>query len=166
MKNLFVVNGKMSLKRLAASLAGAAVTLVAGALFSINAPVVYAGLDLPSFAPPVWAFGVVWPVLFLLMAVASYRIHMLGGKEENAAVRSAVSAYVTQLIFNAFWSALFFGFDLKIAAFADLLILLFYAVLTAVRFFRLDKTAGWLFVPYVLWLVFAAALNLAVILLN
>ncbi|MDR3645521.1 MAG: tryptophan-rich sensory protein [Clostridia bacterium] len=167
MKNVFLVNGNFRLSTLLLSLLAVALAGMIGALFSIHAPTVYSNLMLPSFAPPSWVFAVVWPVLYVLMAVAAYRIRMLAlpGKE-SAAVHAALSDYIVQLVFNVLWSALFFGFGLRTAAFADIIILLFYIAVTTIRFYRLDKTAGWLMVPYLIWVIFAAILNLAVLILN
>lgn len=163
MANLFKVNGKFSLSKLAGALA---ITLGAGAvagLMSMNAAAIYAALDLPSFAPPTWVFMPVWTVLYLLMGLALYRILMY---EPTPDRKAATFYYSLQLIFNLLWSLLFFVLQLRLAAFVGLVILFFYIVVTTVKFFKIDKPSGFLMVPYLLWVVFAGILNFAVVMLN
>ena len=118
----------------------------------------------PPLAPPGWLFPVVWTVLFILMGVASYLVLTSGGDEE--AIVSALSVYALQLGVNFFWSILFFTLSLCTLAFFWLLLLWVLVGITTMRFYRLSKTAGYLMIPYVLWVTFAAYLNLAICILN
>lgn len=162
--NILKVEGRFNLKKLAASLLLALGAGFLGGLFSMSARTVYASLNLPAFSPPMWLFAPVWIVLYLLMALAFYRILLYGKDAEGA--KSARSAYYTQLIFNVLWSLLFFGFSLRVAAFVDSLILLFYSILCIIRFRKLDKPAALLMLPNAIWVLYAAILNLAIVILN
>ena len=160
------MNGKFSLKKLIVSLLVVVLAGLIGWLFSINAKDIYQTLNLPSFAPPAAAFGIIWPIMYLLMAFSAYRISMLRKPHEKDDAYNALSYYTIQLIFNVLWSVLFFGFQLRGAALADIVILLFYVILTTIRFFKLDKLAGYVMIPYILWVLYATILNIAVVFLN
>ena len=118
----------------------------------------------PPLAPPGWLFPVVWTVLYILMGVASYLVITSGGNED--AITSALSVYALQLGVNFFWSILFFTLSLCTVAFLWLLLLWVLVLITTARFFRLSPAAGYLMLPYVLWVTFAAYLNLAICILN
>jgi benzodiazapine receptor len=162
--NIFKVNGLLSLKKLAAALVLTLGASVLGAVFSVNAGEIYACLNLPAYAPPTFLFEPVWIVLFILMGLSFYRI--LLSDKCLPDIKRARSLFFTQLVFNLLWSILFFGFSLRIAAFLDILILLFYIIMTIIKFYKLDRPAAWLLLPYALWVVYAAILNLSIVLLN
>ncbi|MEI6378710.1 MAG: TspO/MBR family protein [Candidatus Falkowbacteria bacterium] len=124
----------------------------------------YAALARPSIAPPNWLFGPVWTLLFLLMAIAAWRIWRLGLKK--AGVRRALGWYWAQLILNVCWSLVFFGAHSPYWA-LYVIIALWLAIFAAIfHFSRLDKTAAWLLAPYLLWVSFASILNYAFWMLN
>ncbi|WP_243428140.1 TspO/MBR family protein [Clostridium rhizosphaerae] len=118
----------------------------------------------PSFAPPEWVFGIVWTILYLLMAIAAYRIWLKGKKEAN--VRKALTLYGIQLLLNFLWTIIFFRFRLIGLAFFELMLLLIFTLLTTFEFFRIDKIAGILMIPYILWVSFAGVLNFTFWMLN
>lgn len=118
----------------------------------------------PPLAPPGWLFPVVWTILFILMGVASYLVLTSGGSEEQ--IMRAISVYALQLAVNFFWSILFFTLSLCTVAFLWLLLLWVLVGITTVRFYRLSKTAGYLMIPYILWVTFAGYLNFAICILN
>lgn len=124
----------------------------------------YLALKMPSFAPPGWIFGPVWTVLYIMMGVAAYRIFRLGW--DQAAVRSALLMFTIQLFFNLIWTPLFFGWQLRGVAFLDIILLLVFLTITTLKFYRLDPGAGYLLMPYVLWVSFASVLNLSFWYLN
>lgn len=163
MKNILKVSGKWNGRRLAGALALTFAAGAVGGLFAMHAGDVYSSLLLPPFAPPASLFSPVWTVLYLLAGLAFYRILLL---PPSAARRKALFYYALQLIFNAVWPLLFFTLGLRLAALLDLVILLVYTALAARNFHRLDKAAGLLMLPYVLWLVFAVLLNGGVVWLN
>jgi tryptophan-rich sensory protein len=117
----------------------------------------------PSWTPPSWLFGPVWTVLYLAMAVAGWLVWRRGGW---AAHRGALTLFLVQLTLNAIWSGLFFGLHSPGLAMIEILLLWIAILLTARAFFRVSPLAGWLLVPYLLWVSFASVLNFAVWQLN
>jgi benzodiazapine receptor len=130
-----------------------------GAAASVQAKSFYGQLAQPAWAPPSWVFGPVWTVLYVLMAVAAWLVWRSGGFRQN---RLALGFFLVQLVFNALWSWLFFGWRLGGWAFADILALLVSLAITLVLFWRVRRAAGVLLIPYLLWVTFAAVLNFVV----
>jgi len=128
-----------------------------GALASADAPVFYAALARPPWAPPAWVFGPVWTALFLAMALAAWQVWRL--PEDSRARTRALGLFVVQLGANALWSWLFFAWHLGGLAFAEVLVFWVLIASTLVAFWRLKRSAGWLLVPYLAWVTFAAVLN-------
>ena len=124
----------------------------------------FKSLNKPSLTPPGWLFPVVWTVLFLLMGIASYLIWKNGRPRQS--VRRALTIYGVQLAFNFLWSMLFFNMGLYLTAFFELIALWLLILSTTMRFYRLSRVAGYLLVPYLLWVAFAGYLNFGVYLLN
>jgi tryptophan-rich sensory protein len=116
----------------------------------------------PSWNPPSWVFGPVWTTLYVLMGVAIWRAWRAGGPAATRLVR----LYFVQLFFNALWSVLFFGLKQPAWALADILVLWVLLVWLQAGLWRSDRAAGALWVPYVLWVSFATALNAAIVRLN
>lgn len=114
----------------------------------------------PPLSPPMWLFPVVWTILFVLMGIASY---LVVGKEGAA---KALTLYAIQLIFNFFWSIWFFNLGCYLFAFLWLLCLWGLILATMVLFYRISKPAGYLLLPYLLWVTFAGYLNFGVYLCN
>lgn len=118
----------------------------------------------PPLSPPGWLFPVVWTSLYILMGVASYIvIESTASREEK---ERALGVYLVQLVFNFLWSIIFFSLGLYYFAFIWLLALLVLIIISAWRFFKIDKTAGVLIIPYIIWVIFAGYLNLAIAYLN
>ena len=134
-----------------------------GAVASVNAATFYAELVRPAWAPPGWLFGPVWITLYTLMAVAAWQVWRQGG---FGVARVALPLFLAQLLINAAWSWLFFGWQLGLFAFLDILLLLLLIVATVVAFWRHSRLAGALLLPYLLWVGFAALLNFSVWQLN
>lgn len=126
-------------------------------------PTWYEGLAKPDFNPPNWLFGPVWTILYALMAVALWRVVNLAS---GAARRRAVSAFGIQLMLNAAWSVVFFGLQSITGGLVVIALLDVAIFATIAEFGRIDRLAGWLLVPYVIWVSFAALLNLAIFVLN
>ena len=124
----------------------------------------YQSLIKPSFTPPSWLFGVVWPILYLLMAIAAYRVWLKGRSGEDTT--KALILYGIQLFLNFMWTILFFRFRLIGLAFFELMLLLVFILLTTFEFFKHDKLAGVLMIPYILWVSFAGVLNFTFWMLN
>ncbi|MBI2445503.1 tryptophan-rich sensory protein [Candidatus Micrarchaeota archaeon] len=124
----------------------------------------YVPLVKPDFAPPNWVFGPAWTLLYLLMGVALYLVWMQGW--QKPAVRNAVAVFGVQLLLNGLWSFLFFGLHSPLLALLDIVLLLAAIVWTMKAFWGVSRMAAYLLVPYLLWVVFATALNVAIWRLN
>ncbi len=136
-----------------------------GSLFTRGAiPDWYANLNKPSFTPPNWLFGPVWTILYLLMAISAFIIWKKG--LANPAVRIALAFYLIQLVLNALWSVIFFGWNMPGLSFIEILLLWTAIGLTIITFARVSIPAALLLVPYILWVSFAAVLNFSIWLLN
>jgi translocator protein len=122
----------------------------------------YAGLAKPWFTPPNWLFGPVWTVLYAAMAVAVWRI----GIPANTQQFRAVVLFVVQLVLNGVWSPAFFGLESPLLGLVIIVPLAFVLSKTVTAFWRLDRAAGMLLVPYLLWVIYAVALNTGIYALN
>ncbi len=131
---------------------------------SSSIPTWYAGVSKPAFNPPNWVFAPVWTALFILMGISLYLVWNKG-LQVNA-VKIAVAVFAIQLILNVLWSVLFFGLKSPLYAFIEIIILWLSILFTIVLFFRISRTAGYLLVPYILWVSFAALLNFSIWRLN
>lgn len=123
----------------------------------------YVFLEKPAFAPPNWLFAPAWITLYTLMGLAAF---LVWRKRNLAGAKLALWLYGVHLGFNALWSVIFFGLKNPGLAFLEILVLLILIVVVAVKFFRIEKIAGFLFIPYILWVTFAAVLNFAIWQLN
>lgn len=137
-----------------------AIAAAIGATGSMNAATFYQALNLPSFAPPSSVFGPVWSILYLLMGIAAWLIWRERGS--FAAASTALSLYLIQLVVNAVWSWAFFNWHTGLGSFAIIVILWILLVLTLIQFWRINKLAGVLLLPYLAWVSFAAVLNYTV----
>jgi benzodiazapine receptor len=124
----------------------------------------YTTLEKPFFNPPNWIFGPVWTLLYILMGYAAGRVW--SSTATDGFKRSALTAYVVQLLLNAAWSILFFTLQAPLVALVEML-LLWATILWCLRWFKqVDGVAWKLLVPYLMWVSFAAVLNGAIVLLN
>lgn len=123
----------------------------------------YTSLSKPSWNPPGWVFGPVWTVLYAAMAVGAWLVWRRGGW---AVQPRALGLFCVQLALNAAWSPVFFGMQ-RIGLALVVMMLLWVAIAaTMVEFFRVSRGAGWLLVPYLAWVSFAAVLNFTLWRLN
>ena len=121
-------------------------------------------LNKPPLSPPGWIFPVVWTILYLAMGLASYLVYKADAPQYKK--NSALLFYGLQLFFNFFWSIIFFGWEMYLFAFIWILVLWLLIIITTVKFWDINKTAGYLMMPYLLWVTFAAYLNLGIYILN
>ncbi|BBF43232.1 integral membrane protein [Lachnospiraceae bacterium KM106-2] len=153
---------KVNWKHLIISLA---ISLGIGGLAGIltsNSMDVYSGFVKPPLSPPGIAFPIVWTILFTLMGISAYLIY-----ESNSEKRdSAIQIYALQLLLNFSWSIVFFNLQNQLLAFFVLIALWICILIMILRFTKINKTAGYLQIPYLLWVTFAGYLNLAIYLLN
>jgi len=162
----------------------------AGTLFTEpSIPTWYAALAKPDFSPPNWLFAPVWTTLYILMAIAAWRVwRIVGLRPASPLARSAskgevavagsragegrrginkeMAAWGVQLLLNFLWTPLFFGAHLILLALVEMALLWLAILATLILFWRKDRIAGLLFVPYLAWVSFAFALNLAIWRLN
>lgn len=124
----------------------------------------FADLNKPPLSPPGWLFPVVWTILFVLMGAASYLV--LTSEKPQQVVDRALRLYVVQLGVNFFWSIFFFGQSRYLFSFLWLVLLWLLILATAIRFYRIMPLAGYLLLPYLIWVTFAGYLNLGICLLN
>lgn len=117
----------------------------------------YQTLNQPPLAPPAILFPIVWTILYILMGISAYIVEKNNG---------SLTIYYLQLFVNALWSIIFFVFKLRFLAFLWIILLLFLVIKIIKDFIQINKIAGYLQIPYLLWLIFATYLNLGVYILN
>ncbi len=143
---------------LAAFLALAFAVAAAGGLATSSSVATwYPMLRKPAWNPPAWVFGPVWSALYVAMSIAAWRVWRRRGVGDLA-----LCLYFAQLTANLAWSFCFFLARSPLAGLLDIVALLGLLVATTAAFFRVDRVAGWLLVPYVAWVSFAAAFNAAI----
>lgn len=123
----------------------------------------FEGLDKPFFMPPNSVFGPVWTVLYLAIGVAGW---LIWRAERGRDRTEALSLWVAQLVVNALWSPVFFGAERPGWALVVIAVLIVLVARTGWATRRVDVRAVWLLAPYLAWIVFAAALNLGIVILN
>ena len=131
--------------------------LIIGGLASSNTAddVWYQALIKSPLNPPGYVFGIVWPILYLLMSISAFRTF-----DETK------DLFLIQLLFNTLWSWLFFAFQMPFIALLNIWLLIYLNIKINLKMFYQDKLSGLLFIPYVLWLFFASYLNLFIVLNN
>ena len=135
-----------------------------GSVFtSMGQPEWYDTLRKPEWTPPGWLFGPVWTALYLAMAIAAWRVWTRTGW---SGLRGPLGLFFAQLVLNVAWSGIFFGLRMPGLAFFEIVMLAAAIAATSVAFWRVSRLAGWLMVPYLLWVLFASMLNLSIWQLN
>lgn len=119
----------------------------------------------PSFNPPAWVFAPVWSMLYIMMGIAAGLVWNRIDYEKEA-VSKALLFFVIQLVLNAAWSLIFFGLKNPLLALIEIVLLWLMIYETYIKFIKIDKIAGYLFIPYLLWVSFAAVLNASIWWLN
>jgi benzodiazapine receptor len=156
------------MKRAAGILVSVVVCELAGVIGSLfttpSIPGWYAGLTKPPFNPPNWIFGPVWTVLYALMGLAAYLVFEKGFKRPE--VKKGLSVFAAQLLLNVLWSIVFFGAHVIFGAVVVIVLLWTLILATILLFRRISRAAACLLVPYVLWVSFAAVLNVSLYVLN
>lgn len=132
------------------------------ALLTMNSMQIYSRINQPPLSPPSWLFPIVWTILFILMGIASYIV--FDSSQNNK--MPAFFVYALQLILNFTWTMIFFNLGNYWLAFGIIVLLLILICLNIFLFAKIDKTAGILLIPYLLWVAFATYLNLAIAIIN
>ncbi len=125
---------------------------------------IYQTIDRPALAPPAILFPIVWTILYVLMGIGSAMVYNTAADEKNKT--QALFLYGLQLAVNFFWSILFFNQRAFLLSFLWLVLLWVLIILMIASFDKVNKTAAWLQVPYLLWVTFAGYLNWMIYLLN
>ena len=136
---------------------------VGGAITATSVDNWYQALEKPSFNPPDWVFAPVWTTLYIVMRVAAWRVWRLRSFEVTG---KALALFTVQLTLNLAWSFLFFGLQRVDLALVEIMIFLFSIIVTSIMFWRVDRLAGILFVPYGAWVSYATIINTSIWLLN
>lgn len=118
----------------------------------------------PPLSPPGWIFPIVWTILYILMGYASYLIYTSDASEHD--IKNALKYYVAQLAVNFLWSFIFFSLKWYFTAFISILLLWTLIFLTIREFYKINKTAAYLLIPYLIWVTFAGYLTAGITLLN
>lgn len=126
----------------------------------------YAVLNKPFFNPPDYVFAPVWTTLYVLMGISLFLIWKNKNSKKEKAKSQGIELYFAQLLFNIFWSIVFFGLHSPLAGLIAIVILWILIFKTIKVFSKVDKTAAYLLYPYLFWVSFASILNLFVVLLN
>ena len=131
--------------------------LVLGGLASSNTStdVWYQVLNKSELNPPGYVFGIVWPILYILMSVSAYRTFTDTGR-----------VFFIQLVFNTAWSWMFFSFHMPLVALLNIWLLIYLNASLTLKMYKIDRLSAILYSPYVLWLLFASYLNLFIVLNN
>jgi tryptophan-rich sensory protein len=123
----------------------------------------YASINKPVFTPPGWVFGPAWTTLYILMGISFY---LVWSKTNFVGYQRALLFFVIQLVLNALWSILFFGLRQPLYALMEILVLWVIILITLLQFYKIDKTAGLILLPYLAWVSFATLLNFFIVKLN
>lgn len=123
----------------------------------------YTTLNKPTFNPPGWIFGPVWTLLYIMIWVSFYFVWKVDFKKKN---KQAIGIYSLQLFLNLIWSFLFFWLRNPFASLIEIIILWCAILANMIVFYRIEKTAGLLLLPYLLWVSFAMILNYSIFALN
>ena len=131
--------------------------LVLGGLASSNTStdVWYQSLNKSDLNPPGFVFGIVWPILYILMSISAYRTF-----SETSRI------FFIQLVFNTAWSWMFFAFHMPFLALLNIWMLIYWNTSLAFKMIKIDKLSAILYSPYVIWLIFASYLNLFIVINN
>lgn len=116
----------------------------------------------PSFAPPGILFGIIWTILYVLMGLSSFYIY----ESMSCHKANCLLLYGLNLVLNFSWPIIFFNLEARLFAFLFILLLDVVVILMTLCFYGIDKKAGYLNIPYIIWLLFATILNLSVYILN
>lgn len=136
-----------------------------GSIFTVSAIAGwYSGLVKPALNPPNWLFGPAWITLYTLMGIAAFLVWQKGLDKKE--IKTALEIFILQLLLNAIWSVIFFGWQSPAWAFINIILLWLAILWTIMVFYRISKPAAYLLLPYILWVSFAAYLNYSIWMLN
>ena len=155
----------MNRKKIEVLIISVLIPLLVGSVSSLlsgNMRNMYKTIKQPPLSPPAIVFPIVWTILYILMGVASYFIFNSISEHRTKALK----IYKISLIFNFFWSIIFFGIAYYLLAFVWLIVLIYIIINMMIVFYRIKPLAAYLLIPYLVWCLFAAYLNFGVYILN
>ena len=136
-----------------------------GSIFTVpSIPTWYAALQKPPFTPPNWLFAPAWITLYLLMGISASLVWQRG--LDNRQNRMALIIFLVQLVLNVLWSIVFFGFESPLSGIVVIVLLWVAILITMLKFMRISTLAGFILIPYIGWVTFAAILNVSIFILN
>lgn len=135
------------------------------ALLTMGNMDIYKNLEQPALSPPGILFPIVWSVLYILMGISAAMVYEKRESSPSLA-KEGLYLYASNLVLNFAWSIIFFNFNAFLLSFIWLLLLLFTIIRMIMVFYKVDKVAGYLQIPYVIWVAFAGYLNFGIWLLN
>ncbi len=156
--------GTINLKKLITSIILPVGVGVLSALFTMGSMDIYGEINSPPLSPPGVVFPIVWTILFTLMGISLYRVRV--AKRSNADKEKGYRAFALQLIFNFLWSIVFFNLRAYTFSAIWLVALIILIVANIIYFYKVDKGAAYLLIPYLIWCVFALYLNIGIAILN
>lgn len=127
----------------------------------INKSIDYNYLVNPPLSPPSYLFPIVWSILYLLIGI-SYYIYRKNNNDDPLTIK----LYYIQLILNYLWSIIFFTLKLRTLAVIWIIVLAITIIYLMIRFYKEERTSFYLFIPYILWVLFATYLNIGIVVLN
>lgn len=125
-----------------------------------GSPDLFNEINKPSFAPPKVLFPIVWTILYILMGISSYIIY------KNKDANNSLKVYLLNLLVNMLWTPIFFRFKWFLFSFIWIVLLDIIVIIMIIKFNKINKTASYLQIPYLIWIIFASILNLSIYLLN
>jgi tryptophan-rich sensory protein len=136
------------------------------ALITKDSMSMFNDINKPPLAPPSILFPIAWTILYILMGISSYLIYENHDSFKVVYRDKALLYYILQLIFNFFWSIIFFNLKLYYLAFIWLLVLLIFIILLIINAKKVNTISFYLLIPYLIWVIFAGYLNIGIALLN
>lgn len=127
------------------------------AFFTMDAMKSFSSVNQPSFSPPGYVFMIVWIILYILMGISLYLVD----KD-----KTSVYVYFSQLVVNSLWTLIFFGFKNYLLSLLWIILLIGLVIYMIITFYKVNKTAAYLQIPYLLWISFATVLNYFIYMLN
>lgn len=155
-------------KKLKPYIISIAIALAVGGLaafFTRNSMDIYKTIDRPPLSPPSILFPIVWTILYVLMGISAALVYNKKGVNYNQ-VSVSLSVYAISLFLNFWWSIIFFNARMYLFAFVWIILLFISVALTIYKYWSISKPAAILQIPYLLWIIFAAYLNLGIYILN
>lgn len=160
-RGIFVVR-TFRLKDLVLNLLPPILVGILGAVLTRNSGQVYANLNRPPLSPPAIVFPIVWSILYILIGIAAF----LAEHKDCKYYKASRAVYYIGLVLNLLWPILFFTLGLYTLALVELILLWVVVAINAILFYFCNEKAGYLMIPYIIWLSFAAYLNIGVVFLN